>query len=102
MRLRRPGYAHPHLDPHRSATSLGPQGLLVSQLALLSLNGAHVSGAWKNLPKSLKPRRSAVWLLDKSAVQAWSQEDVEAYQFNNIHQNVPPILMLEILGNLAK
>lgn len=61
-----------------------------------------MSGMWKNLPEVLRPRRSAVMLMDKSAIQAVSVAEMDVLSLNNIYLNVPPVLLGEILSNVAK
>ena len=61
-----------------------------------------MTGRWKNLPVVLQPRRSAAILMDKSAIQALSRDEMEAISVHDLHLNVPPILLREVLADVAK
>ena len=58
--------------------------------------------AWKTLPDELRPRKTGVVLFDKSAIQALSGEEMEWLSRANLHHNIPPVLLREVLGNVAK
>jgi hypothetical protein len=54
------------------------------------------------LPEEIRPQVTGVALFDKSAIQGMTRDEIDVLSRCDIYQNVPPVLMGEILGDVAK
>jgi hypothetical protein len=58
--------------------------------------------AWNELPEGLRPKMTGVVLFDKSAIQALSEREMLTVSRHDLHHNIAPVLLREVLGNVAK